>query len=343
METQRPRGAAARRLAVIAGVAVVVAVVMMLSSGLSAASGAHPPSATALAKKTTHFTVGAGPNRAAYDPVDHDLYVPESGAAQVQVFSPSNALVGVVSLPSDSIPGAAAFDPQDNYVYVTDQNVDHVYLISGTSLKHTITSGLLEDAYGIAYNPGDGAMVVANSGSDDIIWIVGTEIAFTQTVGVDPFEVAYDPYWSEILVSNQYADTVTCIDAVYATYLGNVSVGTDPAGIAFDPANDYAYVANTYSDNVSVLNGAGGPCYLVDTISGFETPDGIGFDQATLQLYITNLYTGKVSTVATFSILKNYKTSSSAYPVDATYDPYNDDVYVGGTGAGTGTTMYVFT
>ncbi len=347
--------AAARRPWVgVACVALAITAVMVFSTGLSAAAASAGPAtigtgelesnaggATGLAKEsTTHFTVGEGPNRAAYDPVDHDLYVPETNASQVQVFSPTNTLVGTVSI-AGSHPGAAAFDPQDDYVYVTDESLDHIYLISGTTLKHTIKNKVIDGAYGLAYDPGDGVMVVANSNEANTLWISGTTIIAAISVGLDPFDVAYDPYWSEVLVTNYVSGTVTCFSAVTGDLVGTVAVGTGPTGIAFDPSTEYDYVENFLTGNVSVINGFNGGCTLDTTISGFDYPDGVTFDQASLQMYITNVGNGKVSVVTSTSIVKNYTTSKNADPVDATYDAYNDDVYVGGYGANQGTVMYV--
>jgi hypothetical protein len=49
-----------------------------------------------------------------------------------------------------------------------------------------------------------------------------------------------------------------------------------------------------------------------------------------------------VNAVQTWYISSSYTTSSSADPVAPTYDEYNNDVYVGGFGDETGTTMYYF-
>jgi hypothetical protein len=328
---------------------------MILSAGVSSASAAGASGGAAngslgkiapgyaaieLAKsKAKHFTVGQGPNRAAYDPVNHDLYVPESNASQVQVFSPKNTLVGTVALPAHSFPGAAAFNGQNDMVYVTGEDSNAVYEISSTTLIATITGASISVPYGIVYDPGDGVVAVADLGSNNVTLIDGTAVVVVTHVGIEPFGITYDPYWANLLVTNYGSNNVTCLSALYGTVVGNRAVGAEPTGIAFDPATDSDFVANFGGTNVTVI---GGDCSGGYSISGFSGPDGVGYDQATMQMFITNTANGKVDAVGTaYTIVKTYSTATHADSVDATYDAYNDDVYVGGYGGAVGTTMYV--
>lgn len=348
-----------RSLGWVASVALAIAAVMILSTGLTSAVTTHPANAvgtgtyvkgshssvpaapTASKKSKTHFTVGEGPNRAAYDPVNHDLYVPETGAQQVQVFNAKNKLVGTVPLPSESFPGQAAFDSQNDLIYVTGESSNDVYAISGTTLVATISSPLLNGPYGITFDPGDSVMGVVDQDGDNVSWILGTEVIANTPVGTEPSGIAYDPFYASILVTNQLSNNVTCINALYLDAYASVTVGIEPSGVAYDPYDDLDYVANFGSANVSAVYG---DCYTVaGTISGLDGPDGVGFDQATLQMFITNTGNGKVSVVDTYSVVQTDTTSSTADPVDATYDAYNDDVYVGAFGNTLGTTMYFFT
>jgi DNA-binding beta-propeller fold protein YncE len=346
---------ARKSAALVAVAAVAVVALMILSAGYTSASAVRSNSAagsglpqkatfsstpTMLAKsKLKHFTVGEGPNRAAYDPVNHDLYVPESTAHQVQVFSSKNKLVGTVALPSGSYPGAAAFDGSNDNVYVTGEDSNAVYEISGTTLTATITGPSIGAPYGIVYDPGDGIVAVADGSTNNVTGIENGGVVTVTHVGSEPFGITYDPYWANLVVTNFGSNNVTCLSALYLTVVGNRAVGSDPTGIAFDPATNLDYVANFGGSNVSVI---GGNCVSIKSISGFDAPDGVGYDQATLQVFVTNVGNGKVDAIGTSStVVKTYTTASSADPVDATYDAYNDDVYVGGFGDAVGTSMYV--
>jgi YVTN family beta-propeller protein len=316
-----------------------IAVAMVLSAGLVAAApdGTH---ISALSERLAPFRVGAGPDRTAYDPVNHDLYVPETGAHQIQVFNSANSLVGTIALPDGSFPGAAAFDPEDNDIYVTDELQEAVYAIYGTTIQNTITSPFINSPYGIAFDPGEGSMIVTNVNGNTVVAISGSSVWDSITVGTYPFEVAYDPYWSYMLVTNSGSNNVSQINAVNLGLVGSFPVGTEPTGIVFDPADDLDYIANIESANVSVVTGTG---FHEATIKGFDGPDGMAFSQANLEVYVTNVFNGKVFVVSGESIVLRESTNATADPVSATYDEYNDNVYVSAWGGGNGKKMFEYT
>jgi len=310
------------------GGVAAVAVCAILLGALGSALAAPSPAAKVVTGTATSFATGKGPDRMAYNPVNHDLYVPDQSASVVQIFNSTNARVATVHLPVDSYPSAAAFYPRNNGVYVTAQGANVVFVITGTKLTHTISSSFFNSPYGIVYDPGDAAMIVANDGGNTVTAIVGTTAAYTIPVGSNPFEIAYDPYYSTLVVTNFYSANITILDAVYLTHIGSEPVGTEPTGVAYDPVNQRVYVANFGSDNVTVTDG-----YLsqVGTLGGLSNPDGIAFSQASLEIYITNVHTGKVFVYnSADKLVAKYSTTAKANPVDATYDEYNDLVYVSG-------------
>jgi len=305
-----------------------IAVCAILLGALGTALAAPSPAPTVVIGTATSFTTGKGPDRMAYNPVDHDLYVPDPAASVVQIFNSTNVRIATVHLPAGSYPSAAAFYPYNNGVYVTAGGTNEVFVITGTKLTHTITSSYFNSPYGITYDPGDAAMIVANDGGNTITVILGIKAAFSVPVGSNPFEIAWDPYFSTLIVTNFYSANVTILNAVYLTYILSEPVGTEPTGVAYDPVNQAVYVANFGSANVTVIDGLGGQ---IGTLSGFSEPDGVAFSQASLEIYITNVGTGKVFVYnAADKLVAKYSTTAKANPVDATYDEYNDLVYVSG-------------
>ena len=309
-----------------AGLGVVVVCVLLLGAQ-GAAFAAPTQKASVIIGTATSFKVASGPNRMAYNPVNHDLYVPAESANEVQIYNSTNVRVGTVHLPVDSGPGAAAFDPSNNEVYVTGESSNAVYVLTGTKLTTTINSTTFDDPYGIIYDPGCGAMLVANDLGTTITWIRGNSVGGTIPVGLDPFEIAYDPYWSNVLVTNYGSANVTVLNALYLTYVTSIPVGDGPTGIAYDPEDLLDYVANFDSGNVSVLMGSGS---VAATISGLSFPDGVAFSQKNLEMYVTCAGSGKVYVYHGATLKAKYSTAARSNPVDATYDPYNDDVYVSG-------------
>jgi YVTN family beta-propeller protein len=309
-----------------AGLATVaVCVVLLGAQGAAVAAPAH--NASVIIGKATPFKVASGPNRMAYNPVNHDLYVPAETANEVQIYNSTNVRVATVHLPADSGPGAAAFDPSNNEVYVTGESSNAVYVLTGTKLTTTITSATFDDPYGIIYDPGLGAMLVANDLGTTITWFIGNTVGGTIPVGSEPFEIAYDQYWNNVLVTNYGSANVTVLNALYLSYVTSIPVGAGPTGIAYDPQDLRDYVANFDSGNVSVLKGSGS---VVATISGLSYPDGVTFSQKDLEMYVTCAGSGKVYSYLGVTLKAKYSTAAGSNPVDATYDPYNDNVYVSG-------------
>lgn len=302
----------------VLGLAIGIAALMLISAVSGAASAT--PVAKAVTKKCT---VGKDPEVAGYDPVTHNMYIPNAMSGTVTVFSGKCTLVKTIKLPSGSDPIQAAFDPQNNRMYVTDYVLNQVYDIKGTKIAATITG--FDAPYGITYDPGDEVLAVANNYGDTVSFVLGTNIVGGESVGAYPNFIGYDPFQGTLLVTNFGSANVTIINAVSLGHMGDEPVGSEPAGVAFDYANSLDYVTNYVSDNVSVIDGLG---YRVATISGFSGPSFVAWSQASLHMYVTNVVNGKVYEISGYSIVKKVGTSSSGYPVGVTYDEANDLMYV---------------
>ena len=350
----RNGGFPGRGFARSAAIGLVIAAGMILSTGLTGAVSAHHLTASGHSgagtvvnplvpdakdkKSLKSFTVGEGPQWSAYDPVSHYLYIPESTAKQIQIFNTANKLVATISTGSESYPFAAAFDGQNNWVYVTNfASPGGVWVISGKTIIHTISKDFNEPL-GIAFDPGDGAMVVANSGDNNVVFLVGELVAFVTPVGNDPFDVAYDPYWGNLVVTNLLSDNVSCVSAIVLNVVGSVPVGDSPAGIAFDPATDDDYVANLGGTNLTVI---GGNCAFAGTsITGFDGPYSVAFQQSTLRMFVTNLdSTTTVAVSSSDKIVKTYTTGTESNGL--AYSDYTNDMYVTVFDDGVGTTVEV--
>jgi len=337
--------------------ALAITAVMVLSAGLTGAVSIHITTAadrnsagpltgllggeSKMKRALKSFTVGEGPLWPAYDPTNHYLYIPEATAEQIQVFNTANRLVAAIGTGSDTSPLAAAFDPQNNYVYVTNsEDPGSVWVISGTSIIDTITSPQINVPLGITYDPGDAVMAVANWGGNDVAFLSGESVVSVTHVGTGPQDVAFDPYWSNLIVTNERTDNVTCINSENLDVDGNIAVGSSPTGIAFDPATSQDYVANYYSKNVTVISGScTGPN---GNIKGFDDPDDVAFQQSTLEMFVTNAGGATTSAISSAGkIVHTYAVGTG--PSGLAYSDYTNDVYVTDYDGGIGTTVYVIT
>jgi hypothetical protein len=99
--------------------AVLTLLFVALLPGIMAA-----PALPGTAPKTC--TVGKQPGFPGYDPVNHEMYIPNSLSSNITVFKGTCTKVGTIKLPSGSFPLQAAFDPQNNHMYVTDNLLNQV-------------------------------------------------------------------------------------------------------------------------------------------------------------------------------------------------------------------------
>jgi len=326
---------------------LLIVVGLMMAVPIAGATGILTPNAgrgaATLAPQVASGTtcvVGSSPEFDAYDPVDHDVYVPNFGSGNLSVLTGACKLVGTVTFPKGSEPFAAAFNPTNNRVYVTDYGRAKVYVISGTKLVDTISSTTFAEPVGVTFDPGDAVIAVANLGSDTVTFLSGTIVAFTTTVGIGPELMAYDPYFGRLLVANTGTANVTSLNAIYPSDEAdniNIPVGDCPVGIAFDYATSADYVTNQNSNNVTVITGIG---QQLASIPVGSEPHQIAWDQAKLSVYVANLGSSTVSVIQGYTVVKTLGVSpSTAHFNGITYDEATDQVLV--TAFGTGE-VYVY-
>ncbi len=336
------------------GIGTVLAIVgaLLMAIPLANASGLLAPSSTGNAAvllnpltKDTSCAVGTNPHSDAYDPVNHDLYVPNSGSGNLTVLTGACKIVATIGFPKDALPIAAAFDPTNNEVYVTDAGLNQVYVISGDTLVGTITG--FDGAWGIAFDPGIAAglasgMVVANSESDSLVMFTGNSeaselVEWNLPTGKDPKYLAFDPADGRLVVTNSGSNNVTSY-AFSFTEKGEsysslwIPVGTDPVGIAWDPIDGFDYVTNAGSNNVSVVCDfcAPSPGSLPTSIPVGSQPRAIVWDQTALSLYVVNYGSNNVSVINVLEqeVTRTIKAPSGSGLLGIDYDAATGKVYV---------------
>jgi YVTN family beta-propeller protein len=240
-------------------------------------------------------------------------------------------LVGTITLPAGASPWAAAFDAANNMMYVSDDGLDHVYEISGLSIRHTISSSLLTDPGFLLWDPGDAVMLVENSyAADSVVGIQGTTVVGSVPVGLLPSDMCYDPFYNLVYVVNYGSDNVTVLSAYYpfGPRVANPSVGLDPEECAYDVADQDVYVTNFGDNNLSVLDDAA----VVNSVNVGSNPSGIIWDQAHLRIYVSDTGSGNVSEVSGLTVVKTMKPGDHA-PIGMVYDESNDFAYLSAYGA----------
>jgi YVTN family beta-propeller protein len=75
----------------------------------------------------------------------------------------------------------------------------------------------------------------------------------TITVGGSPIGIAFNPDNGFMYVANSGSNTVSVINPVTNTVVATIPVGATPFGIAFNPDNGFLYVTNQGGNTVSVI------------------------------------------------------------------------------------------
>jgi DNA-binding beta-propeller fold protein YncE len=276
-------------------------------------------------------SVGIDPTVSGYDPVNHEMYVPNEFSGTVSVLRGNCTHIGTVKLHSSPAPWQAAFDPANNLMYVTDSNGTHVYVLSGLSVVATIGGFFHPD--GIVYDPGDQSIVVTNEETDNVSFVQGTAIISSFPVGCGPQGIAYNPYFGTLLVANICSSNVTVLNAIYPAHITDVSVGNGPSQIVFDPADSLDYVTCFGADNVTVLDGMGG---VVATFTGIIAPNAIAWSQSDLRVFVDADY-NKIYEISGTSITKTFTAKKGSYLCyGMAYNDNDDEMYVSIEGNGAG-------
>lgn len=274
----------------------------------------------------------------AYDPVTHNMYVANYISSNISVVAAPCTVVATIALPSGAAPIEVAFDPQDNYIYVTDALLSQVYVISGTTLIATLNGGHFNGAGPVAYDPGEGAMIIGNLGWSNITFVFGTAVGAAIPVGDEPVGIVYDPYYNTLLIANQVSLNVTVLSSATYPFTAthtNVFLGVVPGDIRFNPATSTDYVTSvpyTFASrgNVTEMTGLGSS---VSTVAVAGYPLGEAFSQSKLAVYVSQMTPSVVWELSGTTAVKKVVLGLGVKPDGMTYDDANDMVYVTGSGS----------
>jgi DNA-binding beta-propeller fold protein YncE len=278
-----------------------------------------------------HCTAGTFPAQPAYDPVNHHLYVPNGASANISVIAAPCTVKATIALPATAQPLSAAYCPQNNYVYVVDENLQQVYVISGTSIVATINGGHFSFPNSIAWDPGDSIMLVSNFGASNITAISGTSWAGSIPVGIQPTAIAYDPYYNTILVQNFGSSNITIIGSATYPFTSahtSTTAGGGEEAIVFDPADHLDYVAGYSLSDVVVIDGLGN---LIGIVNGTKGAIHVAFDQATLTVFVANRGSTSIYSISGTTIVKKYFLGAGAAPDGVVYSDFTGKTYATST------------
>ena len=74
------------------------------------------------------------------------------------------------------------------------------------------------------------------------------------SLGASSSGLAYNPSNGYIYVANNRQNSTSIVDGTTNNVIATLGVGSAPAGVAYDPSNGYIYVENSFSDSLSIIS-----------------------------------------------------------------------------------------
>ncbi len=293
--------------------------------------------------------IGSSPSGPSQSKPTGIVFVQNSGDNTFSIINASSASV-IAQVPIGADPINSLYDSYNNLLYVVATNapIDNptpifgtppsvtaqgsLLIINGTNYTSIIKVGRLP--YGIAFDPANGYVYVANYISNTTYVISGSSIIANISTGYAPFSVLYDPTNGYVYVANYYSNTVSVISGT--SIVGTVSQMSNPDAMAYNSKNGDVYVANFGNTNVSVISGT----TLIANVkvyagTGSAELDSISYDPKHNVVY-TSSYIGylrgssDVSNVSVINATNNALLISlivPSGPLHLTFDPNNNFTY----------------
>lgn len=181
----------------------------------------------------TTVNVGTGPSSVVVVPTLGEYFVIDAGANKISVVNASTLRV-VSNVSLSNLPIEGTFDSAASAVLVTEMGGHAVAEIPTSTLTpHLIATGAAP--IGVAYDPLDDAVVVANSGSNNVTVLNGTTLHHDTDLatGRQPETVSVDPTSGELAVANYQSDSLSLINGcLRASCLYVEQFGATPATLS---------------------------------------------------------------------------------------------------------------
>jgi YVTN family beta-propeller protein len=255
----------------------------------------------------------SSPAPAVYDPVNHDLYVPDYGQSNVTVINTTTQAV-VATIPVGLGPFTPAYDPADGDIYVPNTVSNNLSIISTST--NTVIATLPYGAFPYepdetsvfgapVYDPVSQEVYQPNPSNFTISVISGTSFVKNITVGPAPGTPLVDPVNGNLYVPIRFLsdfassnDTIALVSPSSNTVVTTITVGLGPSTPVYDPANGEVYVSNSGDDNVSAIN-ASTEKVVASIGVGLNAAPGVPtFDTTNDDLYVPDFGTNNVSVIA---------------------------------------------
>ena len=316
----------------------VAAICALLALGLagSAAAQVYPYAATIAVPglvSPAPATPESEPQALTYDTVGNHLVIAEGANQIVQLLDGTSLMpVAMIGVPATggsdndhlSDPCGVAFDPVHNWILIADTGNDRVQIFNAVSLTLVATlgqsgvagsdNGHFAAPAGVAVDPMNNRILVADTGNDRVQVFDGTSLQAIGTLGVTgvagadnghlsaPQSVAVDTTGSHTLIADTGNTRIQLFDTASLGYLATVGGVGAVSGLAIDNTGRNLFAADATDNDVFVIEAdtLATTSYLglIDSFGAdnarFMTPSGLAFDPATGRIFAGDAFLNRI-------------------------------------------------
>ena len=289
------------------------------------------------------------PEAVEWDSLNGNLLVSDELDSGVWVVSPTTGEV-IATLSGGSEFDGAAVDTVTGNIYTPEgTGVNSVEVSSGSSYSPVGFVQVGVDPEAVVFDPANGDLYVANTGSNNVSVIDGETDQVTASIAVGgessgPTDLTLDSATGNLYVTGNF-NSATVVDTLTNRVIDNLSLGSYGTGMTFDPQNGELYVPNDSQDTLMAINGTTNR--IVANVSIFTTfnPSGddpvtAAFDPTTGNICVTNFFAYNINVVpgSTNTMLTTIPSGNEGWGI--AFDPISGHGYASNFG---NDTLTVFT
>ena len=281
-------------------------------------------------------TVGSSPQQAAYDPLDHAMFVSVS-AGHVSIINDTNLTVTAVPLPQTSGGGSGdptglVYDPANGSVLVSEYNLGRLAVLNASTGAYEMLVKTLAYPGYLAYDGANGGVYVLNWFGDSLNILNSTLASVSNGSASATAPPVYDPADGWMLVAAGGVERFNASSDVRISRL--LPSQQAPWGMAYDATNSSVFVVGSSgpSSNAGVVSAWNSSTGAFEGSLGFnETnePVDAAYDSGTAEVYVSDQGS---SWIAAWNATYPYALVNQTYvgenPTGMAVDPRRDRLVV---------------
>lgn len=194
-------------------------------------------------KLTTTLDLGGSPDAIEYDPV-HDIVLVSLVSDKKVAFIDATVVKLLGTMPLPGSPELMTVDQKTGVVYLAIHDLNEVVEIDpvNRSIVKTLKGCDIKAPTGVAYDPDQGLLFVANSANLSVIDLVIEQCRGGIDIGHGTDQIAFNPHLHHVYTADGGSRYVSVIDTVSLKPLGVAGTGPEASTLAMDPTTDMVYV-----------------------------------------------------------------------------------------------------